>query len=139
MSRLVGAKKQTGTSGFQGISRSQVAAVPKMQPSLVTVTSIPAGSATSIKTASTSGTVISSSMVSKIVTGLQAFVVGGLIYIISDARPKTGPSSSDGCPDTAVPLCRNPQGVAIFRSLLPSIVQDEASLLTVCTIQIGTV
>ena len=55
----------------------------------------------SIKTASTSGTVISSNIVSNIVTGLQqAVAVRGLISIIPDVRPKSRCSSSDDCPDS---------------------------------------
>ena len=54
--------------------------------------------------------------------------VRGVIYFISDMRPKSGLSSSDGCP-SAAPLCRNPQGVAVFRPYFLSIVQDETSLL----------
>ena len=74
-SRLVCAGKLAGTSEFQGILRLQEAKVVKIQPSLVTVTSITAVSATSIKTASTSGTVISRRLVWKIVTDLHQAVV----------------------------------------------------------------
>ena len=59
------------------------------------------------------------------------------MYFISDLRPKSGLSSSDGCQDSAAPLCRNPQGVAIFRSYFLSIVQDEASLFTLLRFKLG--
>ena len=98
-----------------------------------TFSSIIAVSATSIKTASRSGTVISSSIVSKIVTCLQqALVSRGLIFTISDVGAKSGCSCSDDCADSAAPLCSNSQG---WRFL----VHEEASFLTVCTIQVGTV